>query len=370
MDFISLILHHFLSFLLIISVIVFIHEYGHYIIAKWQGVKIEVFSIGMGKEVFGWTDRSGTRWKISAFPIGGYVKMFGDENAASVPDTEKLSKMSREDQIQAFNFKSYPAKAAIVIAGPVANFLLAIVIFTWFFFAYGKASFTTQIEEVIEGSPAHAAGLQKGDVVLSIDDEEMNEFQDIQVYVTLHPTNRMQFKIQRGETILEKSIMPEPYEKTDSFGNPMMGARLGISSALSGRQTFDVFESISLAVQETYRICAGTLHVIGQMIVGQRDTEELGGIIRIVKYSGQSTASGMLAMFWFMAVLSINLGLVNLFPIPLLDGGHLAQFTIEACRGAPLTETQQTIGFRVGVVVLIGLMIFATINDIRYMEFF
>lgn len=370
MDIISLVLHNFLSFILIISIIVFIHEYGHYIVAKWHGVKIETFSIGMGKEVFGWTDRSGTRWKVSAFPIGGYVKMFGDENAASVPDAEKLSTMSETEKKQAFNFKPYSAKAMIVSAGPVANFLLAIVIFTFFFSMFGRAIFTTEISGVIEGTPAYAAGLQEGDKILSIDDEPMESFHDIQIYVTLHPTDSMRFTIKRGDETITKEITPEPYETKDSFGNPVSGTRLGIASAVSERKTYGFMEATLLAVEETYNISKGTLHVIWQMLTGARDTEELGGIIRIVKYSGQSTSNGILTVLWFMAVLSINLGLINLFPIPLLDGGHLALFTLEAARGRPLSESQQMIGFKVGLVVLIGLMVFATINDIRYMEFF
>lgn len=370
MEWLSLIAHNFLSFVVIISVIVFIHEFGHYWVAKRCGVKIDAFSIGFGPEIFGWKDKSGTRWKISAFPLGGYVKMFGDEGAASTPDNEKIRKLSAEEEKVAFHTQPLLAKSAIVSAGPIANFLLAILILTFFFAFYGRPETTPEVGDVQPESAAANIGLQTGDIITSLDGTNIARFEDIRTIASIHPEEEINITYLRDGKEINTSITPTLSESSDVFGNSIKIGLLGITSNQIIHKKLGWGESAVTAVHETWSISMRTLEALGQMITGRRSADELSGILRIADYSGKSVDQGLRTVFWFMAILSINLGLINLFPIPMLDGGHLMFYVIEAVSGRPLAERFQEAAFRVGFVLLILLMVFATFNDLKHFGVF
>lgn len=362
------ILHNFLAFVLIISVIVFIHEFGHYWVAKKCGVKIDAFSIGFGMELFGWNDKSGTRWKICAMPLGGYVKMFGDEGAASTPDKEKIKKLTAAEEKIAFHTQPLLNKSLIVAAGPAANFILAIIILTFFFAHYGRPFATPQIGEIKKESAAELAGLQVGDIITELDGTKIERFDEIRNIASLSPGVEMSLVYMRGGVEMKGKITPKLSETDDIFGNKVKIGLLGIlpDAAAVTHKEMGIGEAIGAGFSETYGICARTLKAIGQMITGSRASDELSGIIRIGDYSGKAWERGFETVLWFMAVLSINLGLINLFPVPLLDGGHLAFYFVEALRGRPMAEKFQEYAFRVGAFLLITLMIFATYNDLKH----
>ena len=362
---------YIIPFFIIISVIVFIHEYGHYWVAKKCGVKIETFSIGFGKEICGWTDKAGTRWKIAWIPLGGYVKMFGDEGVASNPDDEKIAAMSEEERKVAFNTQSLPEKFAVVAAGPAANFILAIVILTGFFTYYGKAEGSAEVGSVVAESAAASIGLQAGDLITELDGETIKTFSDIQSVISINPGSEITITyIRDGKTIRDR-LTPTLRETEDVFGNKVEIALMGISSGgVIHSDKLHIGEAFVTSISETYTICIRTLQAIGQMITGRRDADQISGIARIAEYSGQAASKGLEMTLWFMAILSINLGLINLFPIPMLDGGHLFFYTIEALIGRPLSERTMEFGFRVGLVLLISLMLFATFNDLKHFGIF
>lgn len=363
-------LYYFSAFVFVISIIVFVHEYGHYAVAKLSGVKIEVFSIGFGREIFGWNDPSGTRWKVSLLPFGGYVKMFGDVNAASVTDTSLKKKLTKKEQSQTFFGKSLPIKAAIVAAGPIANFVLSIVILSVFFALVGKVDTSPYVSKVVEGSAAERAGVQEQDLFLEIDGKQIGNFADVQRIVGVNVGTPMDVVFQREDARIEVQITPEMVDAEDAFGNPVQLPRLGVLSQPSSYIKLGVVGAIQESFVSTYHIASSTLIAIGQMITGKRGVKELSGPIGIAKYSGQSMERGWLTVMWFMAVLSVNLGLINLFPIPLLDGGHLLYYSIEAVRGKPMADKFQEVGFRIGMIFIVGLAIFAILNDIRKLGVF
>lgn len=353
-------------FIPVISIIVFVHEFGHYYVAKRCGVKVDVFAIGFGKEIFGWNDKSGTRWKICWLPFGGYVKMFGDVNPASAPDPTAKD-LSEEDKQKTFHFKSLPQKAAIVAAGPIANFIFTIVVVTFFFSYYGKVETPTQIGDVLEDSAAAEAGLLPGDVILAIDGSGVEGFSDIARIISLNPGTPADIHFSRDGEEQMKTITPKVTVTEDALGNEVKVGRLGIQAMEGNRIKLGIGQSVIEASKETYYICTGTLKALGQMITGKRGMEDLGGPIRIAKYSGQASKQGFAVMVWLMALISANLGLINLFPIPALDGGHLLYYVIEAVQGKPLAEKFQEYGFRFGIGLVIALAIFATFNDIRFL---
>jgi len=363
-------LHNTLWFVVILSIIVFIHEFGHYYIAKLAGVKIDAFAIGFGPEIFGWNDKSGTRWKICCLPMGGYVKMYGDVNPASMPDAEKMQEMKPEEKNVAFHYKPLPAKAAIVFAGPLANFLLAFAILTFFFSYYGKPLTTTEISAVSEGGAAFEAGLVSGDVIASIDGTKVKEFSDIQRIVALNTGTPVEIEFLHNGEPKKVNLTPKISVRTDLFGNEVKGALLGIRANVISYEKLNAGSAAVEAVKETYNLSAGTLTAIWQMVTGKRSAREISGPIGIAKYSGQSADKGLPTVLWFMVVISINLGLVNLFPIPALDGGHLLYYTIEALRGEPMAEKFQQWGFRFGIAIIGTLAVFAIFNDIRNLNLF
>lgn len=358
-------LHTVLSFVVVLSVIVFIHEFGHYLVARLCGVRIEEFSIGFGKEIFGRNDRHGTRWKFSLVPMGGYVKMFGDETEASTPDAEKLEEMSAEDKAVSFHFKSLPRKAAIVSAGPLANFLLTIAIFTYSIFTNGLATTEPIIGEIMPDTPAANAGLRPGDRVLRVDGKRVERFSDIPRMILTNTGTEVILAVKRGKESLTVPITPQLREEVDPLGNKIKRPLLGFVSQKLTYHDIGFFPAIGEAVKRTWEITLMTFEYLGQLVSGERGADELKGPLGIAQLSGQATEKGMDTVLWFIAMLSANLGLINLFPIPPLDGGHLFYYVVEGARGRPMARKFQEWGFRTGFALLITLMVFVTYNDIK-----
>jgi len=351
-----------LAFLLVLSVLVFVHEFGHYFVARRCGVRVEVFSIGFGREIFGRTDRAGTRWKFSLIPLGGYVKMYGDANAASQPGDSDA--VPPEHQAEAFPFKPLGQRAAIVAAGPLANFLFAIVALAGLFMTLGQPHTAPVVGEVVPGSVAEAAGFQPGDRVVAIDGRDVERFQEIQRIVALSPGERLAITVLRDGERVPLTATPQRREVTDSSGNTHTVGRLGIQVSGMEFRRLGPTSAVLAAGEETWSLTTGTLKAVGQIISGTRGTDELGGPIRIAEMSGEVASNGVANLVFFMAVLSINLGLINLFPVPMLDGGHLMFYAIEALRGRPLGERAQEFGFRIGLALVLTLMVFVTWNDL------
>jgi regulator of sigma E protease len=365
------VLGYLIPFLFVLSLVVFCHELGHFLIARLCGVRILVFSIGFGPEIVGFKDRHGTRWKIAAIPLGGYVKFFGDENAASVPDGSRLEAMSSADRAQSFFYQPVRKRAAIVVAGPVANFVLAIVIFAAIFMLYGKQIMSPRVDAVQADSAAAAAGFQPGDVVVAINGQPIDNFADMQRIVSDSAGETLSIKVDRKGTTLVLQATPALKEVKDNFGNAHRVGILGISRSMAPEdlkfQPVSPPQAVWLGVQETWFVVDRTLTYIGGVIVGREAADQLGGPIRIAQISGQVATIGFVALIHLAAVLSVSIGLLNLFPIPLLDGGHLLYYSIEAMRGRPLSERTQEVGFRIGLAIVVMLMIFATFNDIVHL---
>jgi regulator of sigma E protease len=362
---------YLVPFLFVLSLVVFFHELGHFLVARWCGVRILVFSIGFGPEIVGFNDRYGTRWKIAAIPLGGYVKFFGDENAASVPDTERLAEMDDGEKSQSFVFQPVAKRAAIVVAGPMANFLLAIVIFAGIFMFYGKQSMTARVDSVQPDSAAAAAGFQPGDLVMAINGGAIGDFADMQRVVSESAGATLNITVDRKGTQLVLKATPALKEIKDNFGNVHRIGILGITRSTAPEdlkfQPVPAPRAVWMGVQETWFVIDRTLSYIGGVVVGRESTDQLGGPIRIAQMSGQVATAGFVALIHLAAVLSVSIGLLNLFPIPLLDGGHLLFYGIEALRGRPLSERAQEVGFRIGLAIVLMLMIFATFNDIVHL---
>ena len=441
------------AFLLVLSVLVFVHEWGHYIVAKMCGVKVTSFSIGFGPELFGYTDKSGTRWKFSLIPLGGYVQMFGDQDPASAAHSEDVKEgeeaprpMTDEEKKQAFFAKSVGQRSAIVFAGPAINFIFAVILLAGLYSFYGKPVTPPVAGAVVQGTAADQAGFKPHDVILSIDGNVVQSFEHIRRAVMIGLDTPLQFVVERNGEQVEFTATPEKIEERDRFGFSQSRGLLGILGPAEGLHlsavvsvdgqgvedidaareaiiqklgqevvlglrsteeeisyyiarpmkemnealldeesadynhviimneltdnymlTYGFVDSMREAVIETADITVSTLYALGQMITGTRSAKELGGIIRIGAIAGDMATSGMIALITFTALLSINLGLINLFPIPLLDGGHLVFYGIEAVKGSPVSENMQEYAFRFGVVVLVGLMLFANLNDIFHL---
>jgi regulator of sigma E protease len=364
-------LGYLIPFLFVLSLVVFFHELGHFLIARLCGVRILVFSIGFGPEIVGFNDRYGTRWKIAAIPLGGYVKFFGDENASSVPDGARLEAMNSGERAQSFFFQPVYKRAAIVVAGPLANFVLAISIFAVIFMLYGKQSMSARVDSVQPDSAAAAAGFQAGDVVVAIDGQTIDNFADMQRIVGDSAAQTLSIKVERNGAPLVLKATPALKEIKDNFGNVHRVGILGISRSMAPEdlkfQPVSPPQAVWMGAQETWFVVDRTLTYIGGVIVGREAADQLGGPIRIAQISGQVATMGFVALIHLAAVLSVSIGLLNLFPIPLLDGGHLLFYSIEAMRGRPLSERAQEVGFRIGLAIVVMLMIFATFNDIVHL---
>jgi regulator of sigma E protease len=360
-----------IPFLFVLTLVVFFHELGHFLIARWAGVRVLVFSIGFGPELFGFNDRHGTRWKVSAIPLGGYVKFFGDDNAASVPDQAALAAMSEEERRHSFVHQPVGPRAAIVVAGPLANFLLAIVIFAGLFMIFGKPSTSPRVDAVQPGSAAAAAGFQPGDLVLTINGRPIDSFPDMQQIVSTSAGETLVFEVDRGGARVTLKAVPALKEIKDRFGNVIRQGQLGITRSPTPEDTHfqpvGPLKAVELGVQRTWFVVERTLSYIGGVVAGREAADQLGGPIRIAQVSGQVATEGLASLFSLAAVLSVSIGLLNLFPVPLLDGGHLLFYAIEAVRGKPLSERAQEVGFRIGLAIVVMLMIFATYNDILHL---
>ncbi len=362
---------YIIPFLFVLTIVVFFHELGHFLVARWAGVKVLTFSLGFGPELAGFNDRHGTRWKISAIPLGGYVKFFGDESKASTPSSETLAGMTEEERAGSFHHKKVGPRAAIVAAGPIANFLLAIVIFTCLFTFFGKPSTTARVDKVETGSAADKAGFQAGDVVTSIDGKAIGSFSEMQRIVGTRAGEQLAFTIKRGDSSLQIQGTPQLREVKDSFGNVHRLGVLGITRATNPgdvvTERVDPATALWLGVKETWFVVERTMAYIGGVFTGREAADQVGGPIRIAQISGQVATIGVAALVHLAAVLSISIGLLNLFPVPLLDGGHLLFYAVEAVRGRPLSDRAQEMGFRIGLGLVLMLMVFATYNDILHL---
>ncbi len=359
--------HYAVPFIVVLTVLVFVHELGHYWVARRCGVRVEVFSFGMGPELLGRTDRHGTRWRLSLLPLGGYVKFFGDAGAASTP-RDDLPEMTPEERAVSFHHKPLAQRAAIVFAGPAANFLFAIIVLAILFATYGQPFTPADVGTVQAGSAAESAGFQPGDLIVDIDGRTIERFEDVRSIVSMEPDQRLAITVMRAGQRLTLQAVPKSSTVTDRFGNSYQVGLLGIARSGLDYRRYDPLTATWRAVRETIDLSAATLNGVGQMIRGVRGTEDLGGPLRIAQMSGQVAQSGLASLIWFLALLSINLGLINLFPVPLLDGGHLLFYGIEAVRGRPLGERAQEYGFRIGLALVLTLMVFATWNDLVHLR--
>lgn len=362
---------YIIPFLFVLTIVVFFHELGHFLVARWAGVKVLTFSLGFGPELAGFNDRHGTRWKISAIPLGGYVKFFGDESEASTPSSETLSAMTAEERAGSFHHKKVGPRAAIVAAGPIANFLLAIVIFTGLFTFFGKPSTTARVDKVEVGSAADKAGFQAGDIITSIDGTAIGSFSEMQRIVGTRAGEQLSFTIKRGDSSLQIQGTPQLREVKDTFGNVHRLGVLGITRSTNPgdvvTERVDPATAAWLGVKETWFVVERTMSYIGGVFTGREAADQVGGPIRIAQISGQVATIGVTALIHLAAVLSISIGLLNLFPVPLLDGGHLLFYAVEAVRGRPLSDRAQEMGFRIGLGLVLMLMVFATYNDILHL---
>ena len=363
-------LSYIIPFFVLILVVVFIHEYGHYYFAKRFGVGVTDFSIGFGKELFGWNDKSGTRWKVCAIPLGGYVKFFGDRNVYSQADQEQILKQySSEDQDKLFVLKPLYQRTLIVFGGPLANFILAIFIFFSIYTFAGKDFTPAVINEVLKDSPAMVAGLKDNDIVISIDGNEVKSIMDVSKYITMSTDKVINFIVNRFDKDLTFRVKPNMVETEDNLGNKitkrMVGIKLGAYNNEVNHVKLGPTKAIYYAINEVYYVSISSLKYIGSMIRGSGDSSQLGGPIRIAKISGQVAEYGILPFISLMAYISISLGLINLFPIPMLDGGHLMFYGIEKILGRPLSQKVQEGFFRIGMFLLLSLMFFTTFNDLK-----
>ena len=362
---------YLVPFLFVLSLVVFFHELGHFLVARWCGVRVMVFSIGFGPEIIGFNDRYGTRWKISAVPLGGFVKFLGDDSAASTPDNAALAKMDEGERAHSFMFQSVLKRAAIVVAGPVANFILAIVIFAAVFMVYGKQTMSARVDSVQAGSAAAAAGFEPGDLVVSIDGHAIDNFTQMQRIVSESAGETLEITVRRDGATKTLKATPALQEKKDVFGNVRRIGILGIQRSPAPEdlksQPVGPLQAVWLGVQESWDVVDQTLTYVGGVIIGRKSADQLGGPIRIAQMSGQVASLGFVVLLHFSGMLSVSIGLLNLFPIPLLDGGHLLFYLIEGVRGRPLSERAQEVGFRIGLAIVLMLMIFATFNDIVHL---
>ena len=453
---------YLLPFLVVLTVLVFVHEMGHYLVARWNGVRVEVFSIGFGPEIKGWNDKAGTRWKICWIPFGGYVKFFGDSDGASRPDDETLRELGDAERAVSFHHKRLGQRAAIVAAGPVANFIYAIIVLAAMYMVFGQRVTPAEIGRIVDQGVGQAAGFQEGDLVLAIDDDPIHRFEQLQQAVFLNPGQPLSFRIRRGNRDLTISATPRLIERADRQGimhkfgdlglwpaNPAIvgkiydnspaqaagfkigdrimavdgqavenferlqdmvalskGRRLAVSVLRDGRELrlyvtprrdlaakstggaerwligilraqrpavrLGPAQAVTEAAVTSYDMLVQTMVFVGQMISGSRGTEDLGGPLRIAHASGQAAQVGVEQLIMLSVLLSLNLGMINLFPIPILDGGHLLFYGFEAVRGRPLTDRMQEIAFRIGLALVLTLTVFATWNDLvnlRIVEF-
>lgn len=367
MEFLAAIWNYVLPFILVLTVLVFVHELGHYLAARRCGVRVEVFSIGFGSEIFGFTGKSGTRWKFSAIPFGGYVRMFGEQ-----PPDNHLGEAthSQNDVEVSFYNKSLRQRAWIVFAGPLANFIFAIVLLAGLFSIVGQPYTPADVGKIVAGSAAEEAGLKPGDIFVKIDSTKIKRFEQVRRIVQLSPDRRLSMVVVRGGKEITLIVVPKAVEVTQ-FGSKQTIGRLGVSRS-GGDMVFirhDPFTAVWEATVRTAVLSGNILDALGQIISGKRNAKELGGPVRIAQISGDMAKAGIIMIIQFAAILSINLGLINLFPIPLLDGGHLVFYGIEALRGRPVSERAMGLSMNIGLALILCLTVFVTWNDLVQLRF-
>jgi regulator of sigma E protease len=345
----------------ILTALIFFHELGHYLVARWCGVAVETFSIGFGREIVGWTAKSGTRWRIAMLPLGGYVKFAGDQNAASAPDHASID----PNNPNIFHNKPLWQRAAVVFAGPAANFLLAIVIFAGLFVSIGQPHTPAMVDRVIDGSPAAAAGLLPGDVIIEANGETVDGFNDLQRIVAINLDREMTLMVRRDGGVVSVGLRPDVIEQDDGFGRTSRIGRVGVIAASKREyRQMGPIAAVGEAVESVWETITATLQAVGDMITGDRSVSELRGPPGIAHLAGEVAKLGIVPLVNFAAFISISLGLINLFPIPMLDGGHLLFYAVEAVRGKPLGDAAQEIGYRIGLGLVVTLMVVATFNDL------
>ena len=386
MDFLNFIIQYVVPFLLILTVLVFVHELGHFLLARWNGVKVEVFSVGFGSELWGFDDKHGTRWRLSSVPLGGYVKMFGEGDVVTGIDDTEDRPMTEDERKVSFHHKKLRQRTAIVAAGPLANFLFAILVFWLVNAAFGVQKIQSVIGEVIDDTAAEEAGFEAGDQILSIAGQKITLFGELSEIVSANAHVPLSFEVLRDDTVINLTATPRTWRDveddeeddddkdkegdkgddgehavSDAKPKGLLGVRPSRDHVLTERA--GIIEGLGLALEQTYFFTVNILAGVGEMFAGDRSAKELGGVLSIAQYSGEAAQAGIVGTLSFLAILSINLGLINLFPVPVLDGGHLVFYAAEALRGKPLSQKLQEYSFRFGLVLVLLLMVFATWND-------
>jgi regulator of sigma E protease len=355
-------------FLLVLTLVVFVHELGHFLVARWCGVVVKAFSIGFGPEIFGFYDRHGTRWRFAWIPLGGYVKFVDDADASSRPSPEAMERMTPEERSSTFHGKPVWQRAAVVAAGPMANFLLAVVIYAALNMAVGIRIMPAFVENVVEGSPAAKAGFQSGDKIVAIDGSRVESFDDLQRIVAPNAGNELIFTVERGTQTVDLKVVPDMREERDPFGRMFKRGLIGIqrSNAPDKWQVHSVgpLEAIGRGAQEMWSNITATIAGLGDMIKGRQSSEQMGGPILMAEVTGKVAEAGWEPLMRLIAMFSANIGFLNLLPIPVLDGGHLMFYAIEAVRRKPLSDRFQQVGFQIGLALIIALMIFVNFNDL------
>ena len=371
MNIIDMALNWGFPFLIALTILVFFHELGHFWVARLAKVRVEVFSVGFGAELFGWNDKAGTRWKIGVIPLGGYVKMFGQSDLPGDEDEDQPPLTDKEKAVS-FQHKTLAQRTAIVAAGPIANFLLSVVLIACLMATFGAARPYAGVGEMMPGSAAAEAGFKAGDRIVSIDGEAVEWFSDLVRIVSVQPEMLLKIKVRRGDDEFVLTATPKRHQQPGAEGKTveigLLGVRYDPQQMHYERQ--NPLMAVWLGIQQTASLTEKTLSFLGQVISGRQGTEGIGGPLRIVQYAGITFQSGIENFILFLAVLSINLGLINLFPIPILDGGHLLFFAVEAIRGRPLGPQAQEYGFRFGLILVLILMVFVTWNDLVQLRVF
>ena len=368
-------MNYIIPFLILIMIVVFIHEYGHYYFAKRYGVGVTDFSIGFGREIFGWNDKSGTRWKVCWIPLGGYVKFFGDRNVFSQTEQQEIiNKYSEDDRQKLFILKPLYQRSLIVAAGPLANFFLAILIFTMINMFVGKDMTPALVDEVQKDSPAFVAGMKKNDKIIYIDKKKVESILEVSTFINISTSETIEFVVLRNDQEISLLVKPNLVDGKDSLGNSvkkrMIGIKLSPFNNEYKKQPLGPSKAIYYSVKEVWFVTTTSLNYLGKMITGSADSSQLGGPIRIAKITGQVAEYGIIPFLSIMAYISISLGLINLFPIPMLDGGHLMFYLIEKILGRPLSQKVQEGFFRIGLFLLFSLMFFVTFNDLKDLGLF
>ena len=357
-------IQYFLAFALLITVVVFIHELGHYSVGRWCGIGVETFSIGMGKQIWGKTDKYGTLWRVAILPIGGYVKFYGDED----PSGKKSEVSENIKDHMNFHNKSVWKKIATTAAGPLFNFILAIFIFSIIFFFRGESLVQPYVGQIVDESPAYNSGLETGDEIIYADTKEILYFNDLRDYVLENPENEIELTVIRDGVEKKIFLTPEVISSKDRFGNDYSSARIGVIGSQNPEhielKKYGLITSIYRGTYETYNLSAKILSYLGKLIAGRESIDQMGGPIKIIQISGEISNYGIIPLLALIAAISVNLGIINLLPIPVLDGGHLLYYSLEVVRGKPLSQKTQEIGMQIGMSLLIALMIFVTFLDI------